>query len=220
MTLNTYIDHTILKADATQAQLQQIIDEAKKYRFASVCVNPTWVSFAAKALENDPTNVCTVIGFPLGASTSAVKAFEAADAIKNGADEIDMVINIGAAKDGNWEFVEQDIAQVNKVKAGRVLKVIIEACLLTDDEKVQACRTAQRAGADFVKTSTGFSTGGATVHDVKLMRETVGPDMGVKASGGVHSAKEANDMIAAGASRLGISASIAVMEGDISNEND
>ena len=138
----------------------------------------------------------------------------------NGADELDMVINIGAAKDGNWEFVEQDIAQVNKVKAGRVLKVIIEACLLTDDEKVQACRAAQRAGADFVKTSTGFSTGGATVHDVKLMRETVGPDMGVKASGGVHSAKEAHDMIAAGASRLGISASIAVMEGDRSNEND
>ena len=219
MKLKTYIDHTILKADANQAKVQQIIDEAKKYDFASVCINPTWVAFAAEALKDSKTNVCTVIGFPLGANTSAVKAFEAEDAIKNGADEIDMVINIGAAKDGNWELVESDIAAVNAVKAGHVLKVIIETSLLTDEEKVQASLAAKRAGADFVKTSTGFSTGGATVADVKLMRETVGPDMGVKASGGIHSAEEAEAVIAVGATRLGVSASIAIIEGEVSNES-
>ncbi len=219
MKLNTFIDHTILKPEANQAKVQQIIDEAIRYDFASVCINPTWVSFAAEALKGHVTNVCTVIGFPLGANTSEVKAFEAKNAIEKGADEIDMVINIGAAKDGNWELVESDIAAVNAVKSGHILKVIIETCLLTDEEKIQACLAAKRAGADFVKTSTGFSTGGATVADVKLMRETVGAEMGVKASGGIHNAAEAEAMIAAGATRLGVSASIAIMEGaEISND--
>ena len=219
MKLNTYIDHTILKPEATQAKVQQIIDEAKKYDFASVCINPTWVSFAAEQLKDSVSNVCTVIGFPLGANTSSLKAYEAAEAIKNGADEIDMVINIGAAKAGNWDLVEADIAAVNAVKAGHILKVIIETCLLTDEEKIKACQAAMGAGADFVKTSTGFSTGGATVHDVKLMRETVGPAMGVKASGGIHSKADALAMIEAGASRLGCSAGVAIMEDKVSDAN-
>lgn len=213
MQINKYIDHTILKADAPKSKVQQIIDEAKKYEFASVCINPTWVSFAAAQLKDSPSKVCTVIGFPLGANTSEVKAFEAKNAIENGADEIDMVINIGAAKDGNWELVESDIAAVNAVKEDKILKVIIETSLLTDDEKVKACEAAVRVGVDFVKTSTGFSTGGATVADVKLMRQTVGPDMGVKASGGVHNLEEAQAMIEAGATRLGVSAGVAIMEG-------
>lgn len=219
MKLNKFIDHTILKADANQAKVQQIIDEAKKYDFMSVCINPTWVSFAAEQLKATDVKVCTVIGFPLGANTSEVKAFEAKNAIENGADEIDMVINIGAAKSGNWDLVESDIAAVNAVKGDKLLKVIIETCLLTDEEKVKACEACVRVGVDFVKTSTGFSTGGATVADVKLMRETVGPKMGVKASGGVHNAQEAHEMIEAGATRLGVSAGVAIMEGENSNES-
>jgi deoxyribose-phosphate aldolase len=213
MKINQYIDHTILKADATQEKVQAIIDEAKKYEFASVCINPTWVAFAAEQLKDEVSKVCTVIGFPLGANTSEVKAFEATDAIKKGADEVDMVINIGAAKDGKWDLVESDIAAVNAVKDGRILKVIIETSLLTDEEKVKACQAAQRAGADFVKTSTGFSTAGAKVEDVKLMRETVGPDMGVKASGGIRNLEDAKAMIEAGANRLGCSSGVAIMEG-------
>ena len=213
MKINKYIDHTILKADSSQEKVQQIIDEAKKYDFMSVCINPTWVSYASKQLKDTDVKVCTVIGFPLGANTSEVKAFEAKNAIENGADEIDMVINIGAAKDGNWELVESDIAAVNAVKEDKLLKVIIETSLLTDDEKVKSCEAAVRAGADFVKTSTGFSTAGATVADIKLMRATVGPDMGVKASGGVHNLEEAKAMIDAGATRLGVSAGVAIMEG-------
>ena len=203
MKINQYIDHTILKADATQEKVQAIIDEAKKYEFASVCINPTWVAFAAEQLKDEVSKVCTVIGFPLGANTSEVKAFEATDAIKKGADEVDMVINIGAA--------------VNAVKDGRILKVIIETSLLTDEEKVKACQAAQRAGADFVKTSTGFSTAGAKVEDVKLMRETVGPDMGVKASGGIRNLEDAKAMIEAGANRLGCSSGVAIMEGETAN---
>ncbi len=214
MKINQYIDHTILKADATQEKVQAIVDEAKKYEFASVCINPTWVAFAAEQLKDEVSKVCTVIGFPLGANTSEVKAFEAADAIKKGADEIDMVINIGAAKDGKWDLVEEDIAAVNAVKDGRILKVIIETSLLTNEEKVKACQAAQRAGADFVKTSTGFSTAGAKVEDVKLMRETVGSDMGVKASGGIRNLEDAKAMIAAGANRLGCSSGVAIMEGE------
>ncbi|MDG6126019.1 deoxyribose-phosphate aldolase [Lactococcus formosensis] len=217
MKINQYIDHTILKADATQEKVQAIVDEAKKYEFASVCINPTWVAFAAAQLKDEVSKVCTVIGFPLGANTSEVKAFEAADAIKKGADEVDMVINIGAAKDGKWDLVESDIAAVNAVKDGRILKVIIETSLLTDEEKVKACQAAQRAGADFVKTSTGFSTAGAKVEDVKLMRETVGPDMGVKASGGIRNLEDAKAMIAAGANRLGCSSGVAIMEGETVN---
>ena len=217
MNLNQFIDHTILKPEATQAKVEQIIDEAIKYDFASVCINPTWVKLAAEKLQGHKSNVCTVIGFPLGANTSTLKAFEAKEAISNGADEIDMVINIGAAKAGNWDLVESDIAAVNAVKDGHILKVIIETCLLTDDEKVQACLAAKKAGADFVKTSTGFSTGGATVADVALMRKTVGPDMGVKASGGIHDAADAKAMIEAGATRLGCSAGVAIMEGERSD---
>ncbi|MET3644351.1 deoxyribose-phosphate aldolase [Streptococcus gallinaceus] len=213
MELNKYIDHTLLKPEATEAQVLTLIEQAKKYDFASVCVNPTWVSLAAKELKDSDVKVCTVIGFPLGANTSAVKAFETKDAIANGADEVDMVINIGQLKAGNVETVEADIRAVVEAANGTLTKVIIETCLLTDDEKVAACLAAQRAGADFVKTSTGFSTGGATVPDVALMRKTVGPDMGVKASGGARSLEDAQAFIEAGATRIGASSGVVIMEG-------
>lgn len=214
MELNRTIDHTILKADATKEDVMKIIEEAKKYHFYSVCINPTWVSMAAKELKGEPVAVCTVIGFPLGANTSEVKAFEANNAIENGADEVDMVINIGELKDGNYDKVQKDIeAVVAAAKDKALVKVIIETSLLERDEKIKACELAKAAGADFVKTSTGFSTGGATVEDVKLMRETVGPEMGVKASGGIHNAKEAMAMIEAGATRLGASSGVAIMNG-------
>ncbi|MGU3770010.1 deoxyribose-phosphate aldolase, partial [Clostridioides difficile] len=191
MKLNKYIDHTILKPETTQEQVEKILAEAKEYDFASVCVNPTWVALAAESLKDSDVKVCTVIGFPLGANTPAVKAFETKDAISNGADEIDMVINIGALKTGNYDLVLEDIKAVVAASGDKLVKVIIEACLLTDDEKVKACQLSQEAGADYVKTSTGFSTGGATVADVALMRKTVGPDMGVKASGGARSYEDA-----------------------------
>lgn len=213
MELNQYIDHTLLKADSTQSQIDTILAEAKKYNFASVCLNPTWVSYAADALKDSDVKVCTVIGFPLGANTSAVKAFETKNAVENGADEVDMVINIGRAKDGDFAYVEEDIKAVVAASGDKLVKVIIEACLLTDDEKVKACLAAKAAGADFVKTSTGFSTGGATVEDVRLMRQTVGPDMGVKAAGGARSLADAQAFIEAGASRIGTSAGIAIIEG-------
>ena len=217
MKLNKYIDHTLLKPDASQEQIKTLIEEAKKYDFASVCVNPTWVSFAAPALKATDVKVCTVIGFPLGANTPELKAFETSDAIQNGANEIDMVINIGALKSRNFDLVERDIRAVVEAAKGTLVKVIIETCLLTDDEKVKACQIAQKAGADFVKTSTGFSTGGATVADVALMRKTVGPDMGVKASGGARSYEDALAFIKAGATRIGASSSVAIMEGDVAN---
>lgn len=213
MELNQYIDHTLLKADSTQSQIDTILAEAKKYNFASVCLNPTWVSYAADALKDSDVKVCTVIGFPLGANTSAVKAFETKNAVENGADEVDMVINIGRAKDGDFAYVEEDIKAVVEASGDKLVKVIIEACLLTDDEKVKACLAAKAAGADFVKTSTGFSTGGATVEDVRLMRQTVGPDMGVKAAGGARFLADAQAFIEAGASRIGTSAGIAIIEG-------
>lgn len=213
MELNQYIDHTLLKADSTQSQIDTILAEAKKYNFASVCLNPTWVSYAADALKDSDVKVCTVIGFPLGANTSAVKAFETKNAVENGADEVDMVINIGRAKDGDFAYVEEDIKAVVEASGDKLVKVIIEACLLTDDEKVKACLAAKAAGADFVKTSTGFSTSGATVEDVRLMRQTVGPDMGVKAAGGARSLADAQAFIEAGASRIGTSAGIAIIEG-------
>ena len=217
MKLNKYIDHTLLKPDASQEQIATLIEEAKKYDFASVCVNPTWVNFAAQALKATDVKVCTVIGFPLGANTPELKAFETSDAIQNGANEIDMVINIGALKSRNFDLVEKDIRAVVEAAKGTLVKVIIETCLLTDDEKVRACQIAQKAGADFVKTSTGFSTGGATVEDVALMRKTVGPDMGVKASGGARSYKDALAFIKAGATRIGASSGVAIMEGDVAN---
>ena len=217
MKLNKYIDHTLLKADASQEQIETLIEEAKKYDFASVCVNPTWVNFAARALKATDVKVCTVIGFPLGANTPELKAFETSDAIQNGANEVDMVINIGALKSRNFDLVERDIRAVVEAAKGTLVKVIIETCLLTDDEKVKACQIAQKAGADFVKTSTGFSTGGATVADVALMRKTVGPDMGVKASGGARSYEDALAFIKAGATRIGASSGVAIMEGDVAN---
>ncbi|MDG3180853.1 deoxyribose-phosphate aldolase [Streptococcus suis] len=213
MKLNKYIDHTILKPETTQEQVEKILSEAKEYDFASVCVNPTWVSLAAESLKDSDVKVCTVIGFPLGANTSAVKAFETKDAIANGADEIDMVINVGALKAGNDALVLDDIKAVVDTSGDKLVKVIIEACLLTDDEKVRACQLSKEAGADYVKTSTGFSTGGATVADVALMRKTVGPDMGVKASGGARSYEDAIAFIEAGASRIGASSGVAIMNG-------
>ncbi|HEL2200782.1 deoxyribose-phosphate aldolase [Streptococcus suis] len=213
MKLNKYIDHTILKPETTQEQVEKILAEAKEYDFASVCVNPTWVALAAESLKDSDVKVCTVIGFPLGANTPAIKAFETKDAISNGADEIDMVINIGALKTGNYDLVLEDIKAVVAASGDKLVKVIIEACLLTDDEKVKACQLSQEAGADYVKTSTGFSTGGATVADVALMRKTVGPDMGVKASGGARSYEDAIAFIEAGASRIGASSGVAIMNG-------
>ena len=208
------IDHTILKPEATEAAVQKIIDEAKEYNFFSVCINPCWVAFASEQLADTDVAVCTVIGFPLGANTPEVKAYEAADAIKNGANEVDMVINIGALKSQQYDHVRQDIQGIVDAAKGKALvKVIIETALLTDEEKVKACELAKEAGADFVKTSTGFSTGGAKVADIRLMRETVGPDMGVKASGGVHNAEEALAMIEAGATRIGASTGVAIVSG-------
>ena len=214
MELNRMIDHTILKPEATEAAVQKIIDEAKEYNFFSVCINPCWVAFASEQLADTDVAVCTVIGFALGANTPEVKAYEAADAIKNGANEVDMVINIGALKSQQYDHVRQDIQGVVDAAKGKALvKVIIETALLTDEEKVKACELAKEAGADFVKTSTGFSTGGAKVADIRLMRETVGPDMGVKASGGVHNAEEALAMIEAGATRIGASTGVAIVSG-------
>ncbi|MBT2254778.1 deoxyribose-phosphate aldolase [Priestia megaterium] len=215
------IDHTLLKADATEEQITVLAQEAKEYSFASVCVNPTWVKKAAELLKDAPeVKVCTVIGFPLGATTSAVKAFETTNAIENGADEVDMVINIGALKDKNYDLVQSDIqAVVDAAKSKALVKVIIETALLTDEEKAKVSELAVKAGADFVKTSTGFSTGGATVEDVALMRKTVGPDVGVKASGGVRGLEDAKAMIEAGATRIGASSGVSIAKGQLSNSD-
>ena len=215
-TLARMIDHTLLKPDATADKIAQLCFEAKKYHFASVCVNPTNVKLCADLLRNSDVKVCTVIGFPLGATSTEVKVFETRNALENGATEIDMVINIGALKAGDTELVAKDIHEVVKVvhAAGALVKVIIETALLTDDEKVIASLLAKEAGADFVKTSTGFSSGGATVHDVALMRKAVGPDLGVKAAGGIHTHEEAEQLIAAGATRIGASAGIKIIRAD------
>ncbi|BBK80190.1 deoxyribose-phosphate aldolase [Streptococcus mutans] len=217
MKINQYIDHTLLKPESRQDQIDKLIREAKTYNFASVCINPTWVSYAAKALEGTDIKVCTVIGFPLGATTSAVKAFETKDAISHGADEVDMVINIGQAKSGHFAFVEEDIRAVVEASGDKLVKVIIETCLLTDKEKIKACQAVVAAGADFVKTSTGFSTAGARLDDVRLMRQTVGPDVGVKAAGGTRSLEDAQAFIEAGATRIGTSAGVTIMEGKQTN---
>lgn len=213
--LGHYIDHTLLAADATAADIDQLCKEAMEYGFASVCINPTWVKRAAANLRGSEVRVCTVIGFPLGATESDVKAMETRKALRDGAREVDMVINIGALKSGDHELVYQDIARVAEAAhdGGAICKVILETALLTDEEKVIASALSKRARADFVKTSTGFGPGGATVYDVALMRETVGPDMGVKASGGVRTADDAEDMIAAGATRIGASAGIEIVSG-------
>ena len=213
MNINKLIDHTALKPNTTKESILKLITEAKTYDFASVCVNPCWIELAHQELKNTDVKVCTVIGFPLGANTTEVKVFEAKDAIEKGAQEIDMVINIAMLKDKEYDYVENEIHQiVEAAKDKAIVKVIIETCLLTDEEKIKACELSQKAGADFVKTSTGFSTGGATVHDVALMRKTVGTDIGVKASGGVHTHEEALAMIEAGANRIGASAGVKLLK--------
>lgn len=213
------IDHTLLKADATKAEIVKLVEEAKEYLFASVCVNPTWVKIASEMLADTPeVKVCTVIGFPLGATTPETKAFETKNAIENGANEIDMVINVAALKDKQDDLVERDIrAVVEAAKGNALVKVIIETCLLTKEEKIRACEISVKAGADYVKTSTGFSTGGATVEDIRLMRQTVGPEIGVKASGGVRSLEDALAMVEAGATRIGASSGVSISKGKISN---
>ena len=211
------IDHTLLKPDATQDEVAQLAYEARKYKFASVCVNPSYVKLSAQLLKGSEVDVCTVVGFPLGATPTDVKVFEAQQAIREGATEIDMVINVGAVKSKDYELVEMDIASVARAcHAGNaILKVIIEAALLTDEEKVVASQLSRIAGADFVKTSTGFGPGGATPEDVALMRRVVGPNIGVKAAGGIKTAEDARRMIEAGASRIGASASIKIVGGSL-----
>ncbi len=205
MKINKYIDNTLLKPDATPEQIERICNESLEYDFASVCVNPAYVKLVSGLLKGSDVKVCTVIGFPLGMNTSAVKAFEAKTAVSEGAQELDMVINVGRLKAGDVDYVKNDIAAVVGAAQGRLVKVIIETFLLTDDEKVLACKLAKEAGADFVKTCTGFSGGGANAHDIALMRDTVGADMGVKASGGVRNFESAKALIDAGATRIGAS---------------
>ena len=213
----SYIDHTMLAPQATVSQIRKLCEEAVKYHFASVCVNSCHVALCAELLKGTYVNVCTVVGFPLGAMSTKAKAFEAECAVADGAVEIDMVINVGALKDENWTFVEDDIRAVKKACGGKLLKVILETCLLTDDEIVRACQLSEAAGADYVKTSTGFSKGGATAEAVSLMRKTVGDRLGVKASGGIRDRESALKMIEAGASRLGCSAGVKIMEGEVSD---
>lgn len=213
MKLNKLIDHTILKPEATKAQIEKLCSEAKEYDFKSVCVNPHYVKYAKELLKESDVLVCTVIGFPLGQNTTEVKVMETKDAIQNGADEIDMVINIGALKSKDENYVLNEIKEIRNACKGKTLKVIIETCLLTDEEKITVCKLSKEAGADFVKTSTGFSTHGATVEDVKLMRETVGEDIGVKASGGIRDRETALKMVEAGATRLGVSAGVEIVKG-------
>lgn len=210
-TIAAMIDHTLLKPEATPAQIEKLCAEAAEYHFASVCVNPVYIPLAARLLKGTGVKVCCVVGFPLGAIAPEQKAAEAASCAAMGAEELDMVIHVGAAKAGDWALVQRDIEGVVKAAAGHTVKVIIETCRLTDEEKVKACEAAKAAGAHFVKTSTGFSTGGATTHDIALMRKTVGPEMGVKASGGIRDYATAMAMIEAGANRIGASAGIAIV---------
>lgn len=221
MKINTYIDHTLLKSDATSDQISTLCQEAIEHNFKAVCVNATYVSLASNILKGSSTEICTVVGFPLGASPTPVKVLEAEIAIDQGATEVDMVIDIGALKNKQYDLVKSDIAEIAKAvhAKGKILKVIIETCLLTDDEKIKACELSKEAKADFVKTSTGFSTGGATLSDVKLMRETVGPDLGVKASGGVRDIETAKAMIEAGATRLGTSSGVKLVQGEVSTSD-
>lgn len=217
--LAALIDHTLLKPDATKKQIEQLIAEAKQYHFASVCVNPYWVAYCAEKLQGTDVKICTVIGFPLGASSTAVKVFETKQAIADGANEVDMVINVGELKSGNFELVKKDIAAVVEAAGDQALtKVIIETSLLTESEKISACTMAKEAHADFVKTSTGFSGGGATMEDVRLMRKTVGEDMGVKASGGIRDLQTVKAMVSSGATRIGASAGVSIMQENNENE--
>lgn len=213
MEINRYIDHTLLSQDATKDRIIKLCNEAREYKFASVCVNSCWVKLCRELLKGSGVEVCTVVGFPLGAMVTKAKAYEAECAVSDGADEVDMVINIGDLKDGDYKAVEDDIRAVKKACGDKLLKVIIECCLLSDEEKVKACELSEAAGADYVKTSTGFSKSGATPEDVALMRRTVGERLGVKAAGGIRDRATAEKMIENGASRLGCSAGIAIVKG-------
>jgi deoxyribose-phosphate aldolase len=219
MNLNEYIDHTVLKPETTAAMVKKICDEAKQFNFATVCINPARIAEAKKLLAGSNVGITTVIGFPLGANTTEVKVFETSDAIKKGADEIDMVINIGAVKDGNWDLVQAEMQAIKQAAGIHCVKVILENCLLTEGEIVKACEVAVAAGLDFVKTSTGFSTGGATFADVALMKKTVGDRAKVKAAGGVRTYDDAMKMIEAGAERLGTSGGVAIVQGKQNNES-
>lgn len=217
-TISRTIDHTLLKPDTTFAQIHTLVEEAKQYRFYSVCVNPFYVAICSEMLKGTGVKVCTVVGFPLGANSSASKAYETTYAISDGADEIDMVINIGALKSQKLLLVEEDIRNVVNAAAGKTVKVIIESSLLTDEEKITACQLAEKGGAHFVKTSTGFAGGGATVEDVKLMKESVSLHIEVKASGGIRDLETAKKMLAAGASRLGTSAGVSIVQGAVATD--
>lgn len=212
MEINKYFDHTLLKADARKEDVIKICKEAREYKFKSVCVNSSFAKLVKRELEGSDVDLTVVVGFPLGAMSTEAKVFETKDAINNGADEIDMVINISALKDKDYDYLEEEIRKLKEVCDQKILKVIIETCLLTDDEKVKVCQIAKKAGADYVKTSTGFSTAGAKIEDVRLMRETVGESLGVKASGGIRTLDDVEKFIEAGASRIGASASVQIME--------
>lgn len=214
-----YIDHTLLNPDATRDDIVQLCEEAVEYGFAAVCINPSWVSLCDELLSGTGVKVCTVIGFPLGATTTSTKVQEAKEAIANGADEVDMVINIGALKGGDYEYVKKDIQAVKEAVGNHVVKVILETGLLSDRQIVKASRLCKETGADFVKTSTGFGPGGAKMNDIALMRRVVGSELGVKASGGVHTFEEAMDMISAGANRIGASAGVSIVSGEESDSN-
>ena len=219
MKITKYFDHTLLKQDATRAGIITLCEQAKQYDFASVCVNPTWVKIASEVLKGTDVKVCTVVGFPLGATTPETKAFETKNALENGATEIDMVINVGLVKEHKYELVTEDIAAVVKAANGNVVKVILETCLLSKSEIIEACKCAVEAGANFVKTSTGFSTGGATIEDVTLMKKTVGEHLEVKASGGVRTLADFEAMLAAGATRIGTSNAITILQGQEVKDN-
>lgn len=212
MKMNKYFDHTLLAANATRSEVEQLCKEAKEYDFMSVCVNPYFVPLAKKELAGSDVKVCTVIGFPLGQMSTKAKVFEANDAVKMGADEVDMVINVSALKDQDYDYVRNEIHEIKKACEGKLLKVILECCYLSKEEIKKASELAKEAGADFVKTSTGFGKGGAKAEDVKIMRETVGSDMGVKAAGGIHTLADFKAMVDAGANRIGCSHSIQIME--------
>ena len=219
MKINELIDHTLLKAVATSSEIEKLCEEAKKYQFKSVCVNPTNVPYAKKLLTNTNVLICTVIGFPLGANTMETKMVETLDAIKNGADEIDMVVNIGKVKEHDYRYIEEEIKLVVNAAQGRTVKVIIETCYLSEDEKIATCLAAVRAKANFVKTSTGFGTSGANISDVVVMKQTVGPDIGVKASGGVRSIKDVEAFVKAGATRIGTSSGVSLINSKTSESN-
>lgn len=212
MQINRMIDHTLLKPESTREEIKKLCEEALEYNFKSVCINPYWVSFASDILKGSEVGVCTVIGFPLGANTTELKSYEAKEAIDNGADEVDMVLNIGLLKSKEFGLVEKDIKSVVEASEDKLVKVILETCLLEDEEIVKACELSLNAGADYVKTSTGFNSAGANAKDVALMRKTVGDKIGVKASGGIRDLNTALQMVESGASRLGVSAGIAIIE--------